>query len=54
MGGIDGAILPGGDELFRQALSVPLFLSVGLIFLTALIDVLKMFFGLAENEPEQS
>ena len=54
MGGIDGAILPGGDELFRQALSVPLFLSVGLIFLTALIDVLKMLFGLAENEPEQS
>ena len=53
MGGIDGAILPGGDELFRQALSVPLFLSVGLIFLTALIDVLKMLFGLAENEPEQ-
>ena len=54
MGGIDGAVLPGGDELFRQALSVPLFLSVGLIFLTALIDVLKMLFGLAENEPEQS
>ena len=54
MGGIDGAILPGGNELFRQALSVPLFLSVGLIFLAASIDVLKMLFGLAENEPEQS
>jgi TRAP-type C4-dicarboxylate transport system permease small subunit len=53
-GVVDGAILPGGNELFRQALSIPLFLSVFLIFLSSIIDTLKMAFGFPENKPEQN
>ena len=48
-GFVDGAILPGGDELFRQALSVPLFLSALLIIVSALVDIGKMLVGLPEN-----
>lgn len=48
-GFVDGAILPGGEELFRQALSIPLFVSAGLIILTALVDLAKMAAGLPEN-----
>ena len=43
------SILPGGEELFRQALSIPLFVSAGLIILTALVDLAKMAAGLPEN-----
>ena len=48
-GYVDGAILPGGEELFRQALSVPLFFSAGLIVASALLDLAKMVAGLPEN-----
>lgn len=48
-GFVDGAILPGGEELARQALSVPLFFSAGLIVLSALVDLAKMIAGLPEN-----
>ena len=48
-GFVDGAILPGGDELFRQALSIPLFFSAALIVLSALMDLGKMAVGLPEN-----
>ncbi len=48
-GFVDGAILPGGEELFRQALSVPLFFSAGLIVISALVDLAKMAAGLPEN-----
>lgn len=48
-GYIDGVILPGGTELFRQALSVPLFISSALIIVTALVDLGKMLVGLPEN-----
>jgi len=48
-GFVDGAILPGGDELFRQALSVPLFLSALLIIVSALVDIGKMLVGLPES-----
>jgi TRAP-type C4-dicarboxylate transport system permease small subunit len=51
-GFVDGAILPGGDELFRQALSVPLFISAALIIVSALIDLGKMMVGLPENVSE--
>ena len=48
-GFVDGAILPGGEELFRQALSIPLFLSAVLIVASALLDLAKMVSGLPEN-----
>lgn len=48
-GVVDGAMLPGGDELFRQALSVPLFFSAALIIISALVDLGKMAAGLPEN-----
>ncbi len=48
-GYVDGAILPGGEELFRQALSVPLFFSASLIVASALLDLAKMVAGLPEN-----
>lgn len=48
-GVVDGAIFPGGRELMRQALSVPLFISAALIFLTALLDLAKQFAGMPEN-----
>jgi hypothetical protein len=53
-GFVDGAILPGGEELMRQALSVPLFVSAGLIVVSALIDVAKMLVGLPENLSDHS
>jgi len=48
-GFVDGAILPGGEELFRQALSIPLFISAALVIVTALVDLAKMMAGLPEN-----
>lgn len=48
-GFVDGAILPGGEELFRQALSIPLFFSAGLIVVSAFVDMAKMLVGLPEN-----
>ncbi|MEP3275585.1 MAG: TRAP transporter small permease subunit [Stappiaceae bacterium] len=51
-GFVDGAILPGGDELFRQALSIPLFISAALIMVSALVDLCKMLVGLPENITE--
>lgn len=52
-GFVDGAILPGGEELFRQALSIPLFLSAALIVASALLDLAKMVSGLPENLSER-
>lgn len=46
---VDGVILPGGGELMRQALSVPLFISAALIVIAALIDIAKMVAGMPEN-----
>ena len=48
----DGAILPQGFELPRQALSIPLFVSAALILLTALLDIAKLFAGMPENVAE--
>ncbi len=48
-GVVEGAIFPGGEELMRQALSVPLFFSSFLIILVALVDLAKMATGLPEN-----
>ena len=48
-GFVDGAIFPSGEELARQALSVPLFLSAALIVLTALLDLAKFFAGMPEK-----
>lgn len=48
----DGAILPDGIELPRQALSIPLFVSAFLILLAALLDVAKLFAGMPENVAE--
>ena len=48
-GMVDGAMFPGGHELARQALSIPLFVSSALILITALIDIAKQAVGLPEN-----
>jgi TRAP-type C4-dicarboxylate transport system permease small subunit len=48
-GFVDGAIFPNGEELARQALSIPLFLSAALIVISALVDIFKMLAGLPEN-----
>ena len=48
-GFVDGAMMPNGHELPRQALSVPLFASAALIILSALVDMAKMLIGLPEN-----
>ncbi len=48
-GFVDGALMPGGDELPRQALSVPLMVSAALIVLAALTDLAKM----ATGQPER-
>lgn len=48
-GFVDGAILPNGNELPRQALSIPLFISAALITVSALLDIAKMLVGLPEN-----
>ena len=48
-GYVDGAIFPSGEELARQALSVPLFVSVILIVLVALLDLAKWLAGMPEN-----
>lgn len=52
VGGIDGVILPGGAELERYTLSVPLFASCALILLNALLDLLKAILGVPEPEPD--
>lgn len=48
-GHVEGVLLPGGGELPRQALLVPLFLSSALVALTALVDIAKLCVGLPEN-----
>jgi TRAP-type C4-dicarboxylate transport system permease small subunit len=48
---VDGAILPGGEEVARRALSIPLLFSVVIILFTAVLDLLKMMVGLPENVP---
>lgn len=48
-GVVEGVIFPGGGELARQALSIPLFFSVFLIILVALVDLAKMVACLPEN-----
>ncbi|MFP7673460.1 TRAP transporter small permease [Marivita sp. S0852] len=53
----DGAILPGGFELPRLALSVPLMISTVLVAFSAVLDLAKMAAGMPENintyHPEQ-
>lgn len=49
---IEGVILPGGGELVRKALYVPLFMSSALIVISALIDLAKMATGISERSPE--
>lgn len=51
-GFIEGVILPGGGELARKALYVPLFMSTALIVISALIDLAKMASGIPERPPE--
>lgn len=51
MGVIDGALLPGGHELDRYALSVPLAVSCLLIFVNALLDLAKAWLGRPEPQP---
>ncbi|WP_417804320.1 TRAP transporter small permease [Thalassospira lucentensis] len=51
-GFIEGVILPGGGELVRNALYVPLFMSAALIVISALIDLAKMAVGISERSPE--
>lgn len=48
-GWVDGAIFPDGEELPRQALSIPLFISSALIVLAALLDLAKAAAGIPEN-----
>ncbi len=48
-GWVDGAILPGGEELPRQALSVPLVISSVLVVLAALLDLAKFAAGIPER-----
>ncbi len=45
----DGAILPGGLELPRLALSIPLFVSTVLVALNAVLDLVKMAARMPEN-----
>lgn len=52
VGVIDGVILPGGTELERYTLSVPLFASCALILLNAVLDLLKAALGVPEPEPD--
>jgi TRAP-type C4-dicarboxylate transport system permease small subunit len=47
-GVVDGALLPGGHELNRYALSVPLAVSCLLIFVNALLDLAKAWLGRPE------
>lgn len=48
-GWVDGAIFPGGEELARQALSIPLFISAGLIILSSLLNIAKFAAGIPET-----
>lgn len=48
-GFMDGAMLPTGHELPRQALSVPLFVSAALISISTFVDFAKILVGLPEN-----
>lgn len=52
VGVIDGVILPGGTELERYTLSLPLFASCALILLNAVLDILKAMLGVPEPEPD--
>lgn len=51
VGEIEGVILPGGVELERYTLSIPLFLSTLLIFINTLLDLLKALTGVPEVIP---
>lgn len=52
VGVIDGVIMPGGWELERYTLSVPLFASCALILLNAVLDIVKASLGIPEPEPD--
>ncbi|WP_296990484.1 TRAP transporter small permease [Thalassospira sp. UBA1131] len=51
-GYVEGAILPGFDEIPRISLYVPLFASAALIAVSALVDLAKMIMGIPERAPE--
>lgn len=48
-GDIDGVVLPGGGELPRRFLSIPLLLSCIGITLALILDIAKMIYGLPET-----
>ncbi len=50
VGVIDGVVTPWG-EIERYTLSIPLAVSCGLIFLNAILDILKALAGLPEQIP---
>lgn len=54
VGVIDGVIMPGGWELERYTLSVPLFASCALILANAVLDIVKALVGIPEPEPDHS
>jgi len=51
VGPIDGVMTPWGVELERYTLSVPLFVSCGLIWLNTLLDLAKAWLGQPEANP---
>jgi TRAP-type C4-dicarboxylate transport system permease small subunit len=52
VGVIDGVITPWGEELQRYTLSIPLAISCLLIFINALLDIAKAWWGVPEPVPE--
>tara|TARA_R110002110_G_scaffold83635_14_gene217141 strand:+ start:1067 stop:1630 length:564 start_codon:yes stop_codon:yes gene_type:complete len=51
IGDIEGVITPWGTELERYTLSIPLFLSTFLVFVNALLEILKATQGMPEPLP---
>ena len=48
VGVVDGVYTPWGGELERYTLSVPLFISCGLIMINAVLDIIKALAGVPE------
>ena len=49
VGVVDGVYTPWGGELERYTLSVPLFVSCGLIMINAVLDIIKALAGVPEH-----
>ena len=54
VGVVDGVLMPGGWEMQRYALSLPLFLSAALILTNAVLDIAKASLGWPEPAPDHS